>query len=66
MTDCTALLRDRLGGVGIVEIWRMMIGGLKIRPFWIVTFRATERRIDLTVAYQTIRHLRHIGGRWMV
>ena len=66
MTDGTTLLRDRLGGMLIVEIRRMVIGGLEIGPSWIMTFGATERWVDLAVAHETIGHLRHVGSRRMV
>ena len=66
MAQRAALFHDSFGGMGIVEIARMMIRGLEIRPFGIMALCATERRIDLAVAHKTIGHLRHVGGCCMI
>jgi hypothetical protein len=49
-----------------VEIRRVVIRGLEIRPLGVMTFCTTERRVDLVVAHKTIRHLRHVGVRHMI
>ena len=56
-----SLLHDRFGGVSVVEIGRMVIRRLEIRPLGIMTLCTTERRVDLVVAHQTVGHLRHVG-----
>jgi hypothetical protein len=62
----TPLFHDRFGGMRIVKIPRVMIRRLEVGPFGIVTFRATERWVDLAVAHKTIGHLWHVGGCHMI
>jgi hypothetical protein len=57
----TPLFHDRFRGMRIVEIPRMMIRRLEIRPFGIMTFCTTEGWVDLAVAHKTVGHLRHVG-----
>jgi len=66
VAQCTPLFHDSFRGMRIVEILRMMIGRLEIRPFGIMTFCTTEGWVDLAVAYETIGHLRHVGGCRMI
>jgi hypothetical protein len=61
MTQRTPLFHYRLGGVSGMKIPHTVIGGLKIRPLGIMTFRAAEGRIYLVVTHKAVGHLRHVG-----
>ena len=61
VTECASLFDDRFGGMDILEVRRMVVRRLEIRPFRIVALRTGERGVDLVVADQAVGHLRYVG-----
>jgi len=66
MAHRAPLFHDRFGGMSVVEIRRMVVRRLEIRPLGIMAFCTTERRVDLAVAHKAVGHLRHVGVGHMI